>query len=578
MHQATFRFGTFELDPVRRALTRDGVHVRLRPMAITLLCHLARERGRVVTKEELLDELWPDGTGSTANLTVTVAAVRKALGEIPGQNRLLITVPREGYQFVGELLDDRASAEGADLPRRIALLTPEILAGSTNPRVDATLATRIRAQIANHGTQLTGTTIFKPDESALGDGALGDLAAEAEAEALLTGTLTSNDASVELHLRLTGRDGVDRWQSRLTHAATDVHTLALRASRIVTRTLNPDPGRPPRTSPPRSSEESEAWRAYLQGRFHFASGDGSAGVQRATISFQHAVDLESTLAPAHAGLAESLILMRSYALVEPQKTTRRIREAAQAAFDCEPLLAESHLAMAQVAIILDHDWAAGREHLMSALEFGPDNPMVHSRYAAYLAWRRQFEAALDSVRRAQSLDPFSMRLTAETARIHYYAGQTSLALSILESATQRKLDFMTGWILQAWFMLGLGDGNASLRALEKLRNQLETTAMWDLFVGTAHAIEGRAEQAHDALQSLRRRREAGEHVPAQFDGLVLLVLGDFGGATECVRLSGDERYTELPIVEADPLWEPVRSWPGYAPLRRRFFGKSLTDA
>ena len=578
------RFDHFELDPVRRTLSKDGVPIHLRSMGISLLCHLVNEHDRVVPKDELLETLWPDGSGTEANLTVTVAAVRKALGEVVGLHRILITVPREGYRFVGELQDGATPGGPDSLPHRIALLPIEILDTGDDPAnscIDETelpLAELIRLAIGQHAASLAGIHIVVPELADLPAGDFDEIATQLCVEGLLIGTLEDGSASVHLDLKILDRRGRDRWHSRIVHTGAELHTLPLRAARAVISVLNPDRGRRPAAQRLRASDNSRAWRAFLQARFHFASGDGFPGLHRAVVSYQKALDLDENLAPAHAGLAEVLMILRTAGMLEPAETATRIRKGAARAIECDPLLPESHLAMAQVAMILEHDWLAAREHLLSALDFGPEDPWVHSRYAVYLSWRRQFEAALDAIHRAQSLDPFSMRLTAEVARIHYFAGQSEVALSILESATARKVDFATGWINRAWIHLGIGDGDASLAALDGVRAQLESTSIWEVFTGAAHGISGRAELAQDALRALRARRERGEYIPWQFDGLIQLSLGDFARATECIQLSAEERYGELGLVEADPLWAPIRSWPGYEPLRQRYFAKGVIDA
>ena len=55
----TYRFGPCVLDEARRSLTAHGREVRLQPRVFDLLCYLVRHRDRVVSKEELLDALWP---------------------------------------------------------------------------------------------------------------------------------------------------------------------------------------------------------------------------------------------------------------------------------------------------------------------------------------------------------------------------------------------------------------------------------------------------------------------------------------------------------------------------------------
>lgn len=582
MAQTPLRFGPFELDPLRRTLTREGRAVPLRPMALALLCHLALARDRVVAKEELLDVLWPDGSGTEANLTVTVAAVRKALGESPNQHRILLTLPRQGYRFVGEVVQSGPRRVGS--PRALALLPVEIVAGTGEDSLralhadDVDIPERIRTTIARHVQSLGQIQVILPQGEDLASDDLGTIADRTGADCLLLVTLELGTASVDLQLRIVGRDGGETWLARLTQPITELHALPLRAARDVIGHLDPDRARVAQERRAGRGDDAEAWRAFTQGRFHFNSGDGLPALHRAAVAFQQAVDLEPDLAPAHAGLTEALMLLRTAALIDPKKTAVRIRTAAEAAFQSDPLLAESHLAMALVRMVFDLDWTAAREHLMTALDFGPHNPWVHARHAIYLAWRRQFEAALDAIRRAQSLEPFSMRITSEVARIHHFAGQSDVAISILESATNRKLDFATGWLIRTWIHLGLRDGDSALSSLQPVRAQLEGTTLWHALVGTAHAVCGRAEPAQDCLKVLRQRRESGEYVPAQFEGMIQLSLGDFEGTIETLGRAADERYGEFAIIEADPLWAPIRSWPGYEPLRQRYFAKDLVDA
>lgn len=579
MVQTPLSFGPFELDPVRRRLSRDGRTVPLRPMAIALLCHLALARGRVVPKEELLETLWPDGTGTEANLTVTVAAVRKALGEDAQGHQLVLTVPRQGYRFVGEIAGTVPEAPEPE-PTTLALLPIEIVEpdqDTPSAELEDDLPERIRSAIARHAQSLGRVELVVPEAGECRDLDLEELATRVGSDCLLLGTLEPAAASVDLQLRVVSREGDEKWLSRVSQPASEQHSLPLRAARDVIGYLDPDLGRVHREHRAGRGDESEAWQALTRARFHFGSGDGLPALHRAAVAFQQAIDAEPRLAAAHAGLTEALMVLRNAAIVDPEDAARRARDAAEAAFRLDPLLPESHLAMALVRMILDHDWNAAREHLITAQDFGPQNPWVYSRYASYLAWRRQFEAALDAIRRAQSLEPFSMRITSDVARIHHYAGQSDVALSILDSATSRKPDFATGWLIRVWIHLGLRDGDSALSALQPVRGQVEGTALWHAMVGTAHAVRGRAEPAHAALGQLRQRARAGEYVPAQFEGMIQLSLGDFDGTIEALKRSAEEHYGEFPIIEADPLWAPIRSWPGYGPLRERCFAKTLID-
>jgi DNA-binding winged helix-turn-helix (wHTH) protein/tetratricopeptide (TPR) repeat protein len=96
----SFHFGEFHLDDARRLLFRAGQPVPLVPKALELLELLILERHRTVSKRELLERLWPDTIVGDNNLSVTMSALRKALGESAAAPRYLQTLSRRGYRFV----------------------------------------------------------------------------------------------------------------------------------------------------------------------------------------------------------------------------------------------------------------------------------------------------------------------------------------------------------------------------------------------------------------------------------------------------------------------------------------------
>lgn len=105
-----FRFGRFRLDAVRRVLQVDGVPARLGARAIDVLLVLVRHRDRIVSKDQLLDEVWPGLVVEENNLQVQVSALRKLLGP-----QMIATIPGRGYQFIAaiEVDSDASSAASA---------------------------------------------------------------------------------------------------------------------------------------------------------------------------------------------------------------------------------------------------------------------------------------------------------------------------------------------------------------------------------------------------------------------------------------------------------------------------------
>ncbi len=97
-------FGEFQIDADRRLLLRKGEVVPLKAKALDVLLTLVERRGEIVSKNELLDKVWENQFVEENNLTVHVAALRKALGEKKNENRYIVTVPGKGYRFVGEIV------------------------------------------------------------------------------------------------------------------------------------------------------------------------------------------------------------------------------------------------------------------------------------------------------------------------------------------------------------------------------------------------------------------------------------------------------------------------------------------
>lgn len=92
-------FGPFRLDPLNRLLLRDQKPLPLSPKAFDTLVYLVENSGRLVTRDELMQAVWPDSFVEDANLTVNISLLRKSLGEMDGGKPYIETAPRKGYRF-----------------------------------------------------------------------------------------------------------------------------------------------------------------------------------------------------------------------------------------------------------------------------------------------------------------------------------------------------------------------------------------------------------------------------------------------------------------------------------------------
>src|SRR5436309_1483593 len=97
-----FRFGLFEADPARGTLTRNGLRIKLQDQPFRVLLILLERPGEIVTREELRQKLWAEGTfvDFDGSLNVILKKLRAAIEDDSDNPRFIETVPRRGYRFI----------------------------------------------------------------------------------------------------------------------------------------------------------------------------------------------------------------------------------------------------------------------------------------------------------------------------------------------------------------------------------------------------------------------------------------------------------------------------------------------
>ncbi len=98
-----FKFGRYELDDSARELRADGQIVETEPKAFDLLVYLLRHRDRAVSKDEILESLWPDQIVSETALSRAIMKARRAVGDDPSAQAVIRTLHGHGYRFVAKL-------------------------------------------------------------------------------------------------------------------------------------------------------------------------------------------------------------------------------------------------------------------------------------------------------------------------------------------------------------------------------------------------------------------------------------------------------------------------------------------
>ena len=111
---SSYEFGPFSVDAGRRLLLRNGEPVPLAPKVLETLLVLIENRDRVLSKDELLRQVWGDTVVEEGGLARNVSVLRKILGEKPEDHQYIVTVPARGYRFVAEVRERGGNGDSSE--------------------------------------------------------------------------------------------------------------------------------------------------------------------------------------------------------------------------------------------------------------------------------------------------------------------------------------------------------------------------------------------------------------------------------------------------------------------------------
>jgi DNA-binding winged helix-turn-helix (wHTH) protein len=137
--RVTYEFGPFHMDPDKQILRRGDDVVPVPPKAFETLLVLVRRSREVVSKEELLKEVWPNSFIEESNLSQNIFLLRKALGDTAENRQYIVTLPGRGYRFAATV---RTVSENGDALLAQARTRTQIVIEEDEAETDQALKAR----------------------------------------------------------------------------------------------------------------------------------------------------------------------------------------------------------------------------------------------------------------------------------------------------------------------------------------------------------------------------------------------------------------------------------------------------
>lgn len=482
----TFQFGDYVLDPDRRELSRGTETVAMGPQVFDLLLYLVTNREHVVSKDRIFDAVWDGRVVSESTLASHINAVRKAIGDSGQDQRLIRTVARKGFRFVGEvrqadtlLTAAPRAAKPLDLPGRPSIAVLPFVNLSGDPQQDY-FADGVVEDIIAALSRIRWLFVIARNSSFTYKNKIVDVK-QVGSELGVRYVLEGSVRKAANRMRITGQlidatTGAHIWADRFEGTLEDIFALQDRMSESIVGAIAPQLERAEiERAAHKPTGSLDAYDYYLRGMASFHRGSREA-IDQAQPLFAKAIELDPEFAAAYGMAAWCIFWRKLNGWMDAQET----QEGARLARHAVELGKNDAIALTRGGHALGHFGGElnGCIALVDkALVLNPNLAAAWFLGAFQRISRGEPDVAIERFQHAMRLsplDPEMVRMQAGMALAHLLAGRFDMALSWAEKAVR----------------------------------ELPSFAMARSVIAASHALAGRADEAKQAMQRLRQLNPA----------------------------------------------------------------------
>jgi TolB-like protein/tetratricopeptide (TPR) repeat protein len=493
-----FAFGDYVLDPDRRELTRGAEPIAVGPQVFDLLLYLVRNREHVVGKDQLLDAVWEGRIVSESTLTSHINAARRAIGDSGQEQRLIRTIARKGFRFVGDVREARASHDVSPLnaePGRSEeassqpLTLPDIPSIAVLPFLNLSgdpeqeyFADGVVDDIISALSRIRWLFVVARNSSFTYKGRAVDVK-QVGRELGVRYVLEGSVREAAKRIRITGQlidasTGGHLWADRFEGTLGDIFDLQDQLTENVVGAIAPQLERAEIERAKRKPTESlDAYDCYLRGTANLHQGAREA-IDEALPLFYRAIEFDPEFPSAYAMAAWCHMWRKIHGWMTDR--SREVAEGARLARRAVDLGRDDAVALARSGSALSH-FGADLDSCIALL----DRALVLNQNLAaawFLGgflriWRGEPDDAIERIARAMRLsplDPEMYRMQAGMAVAHLFAGRFDAASSWAEKAFRDLPSFLLPVSIIAASHALAGQMDEARRAMDHLR-QLDAT-------------------------------------------------------------------------------------------------------
>jgi TolB-like protein/Tfp pilus assembly protein PilF len=569
--EKSYQFGPYRLQTSGGLLYRHEKLVPLPPKVAQTLLLLVERAGEVVEKDELLKKVWPEAFVEEGSLARTISVLRKTLGGGAEGEEYIATLSKRGYRFVAPV-KETAKSQDSSTERKIMLvvLPFENFSGDQAQEYFSDgLTEEMITQLSRLNPERLGVIartsamMFKGTKKRIAE-----IGRELGAGYVLEGSVrrAGNRVRISAQLILVA-DEAHVWAESYERSLGDVLMLQSEVARAIAQeiqvTLTP---RQERRLARAQKVSAEAYEAYLKGR-HSWNKRTEEGMRKSIDYYQEAVKLHSDYAMAHAGIADSYVMLACRGMVPAKETFRKAKAAARKAIDLDSGLGEAHGSLAHVRLH-DWDWEGLEKDFQRAIELDPSQAIVYYWYGEYLMSMAKPEQAIAVTQQAYQMDPLSPVIGASLAMILYLARKYDRALEVLKRVQELHPDHFLPHLRMGLVRVQKRQYDLAIAALNKAVHLADHSTETQAALALAHAAAGNSQLATKMVTDLEAL-QAQRYVLPYNIAKIHAAGGNKKKAFEWLERAYAEGNPDLIELNSEPVFDTLRRDPRLSDLMRR---------
>ena len=538
---SSYAFGPFLLNPVNRLLLREGRRVSLTPKAFDTLLLLVEGRGDLLSKQQLMNALWPDSFVEEANLAQQIATLRKSLGEAPGGPSYIETLPKRGYRFSTPVTIVESESETGKVERpSLAVMPFRIFGEAADSFLGLSIADTLITKLSQSSQIIVrSTTAIAKFESTAPNGIEAGLMLGVDF--VITGNLYRDGDRFRINLQLVRvRDANVLWTDQMNVTCENVFAVENMVVRRVERSLLPavTGANKPRKGR-RNTRSGTAYRYYLEGRY-FWNKRSEEDMRKGIACFNEAIAIDQNYALAYAGLADSYLMLMNWGALPSREGAPLAKAATMKALEIDPDLGEAHASLGYIHAAFEWDWKSSERELKRSIELNPADITPRQWYAVWLTLFGRWDEAFEELEKAREIDALSLIVGAVKGWTLAQIGRCEEAREELLRMLDLEPNYLPAHVYLARLSVMQGCPAEGVARLQKLPADPKGNRMILAELAHAYARAGREAEARRLLNQLGTDSER-DAVPHYCLALIYAGLQDSEQAFACLERAADER-------------------------------------